>query len=363
MGLRILFLVTDAYGGHGGIAAYNRCLCEAIAEMPEVAEIVVVPRIMRFADASVPSTKIVFMHAAAGSKLHYLQVLISLVHKPFDLLICGHINLLPLAAPFALAKRLPLTLQVHGIDVWSPAPLLRRIWLKYVAAVWTVSGVTRERMNVWAKLKLAKYHVIPNTVRAEKFGVGLRRPDLVERYRLEGAKVVVTLARLAANERYKGVDEMLETLPALLDGEPTLKYLILGDGDDQQRLEDKARALGLADTVVFAGYIGESEKADHLRLADVFALPGRGEGFGIVYLEALACGIPTLGSKVDGSREALRDGELGELVDPDDLASIRDGLLRALKQPKTILPGLDYFSWPNFQARVAGSIRSVLIRS
>ncbi len=79
--------------------------------------------------------------------------------------------------------------------------------------------------------------------------------------------------------------------------------------------------------------IEEAEKADYLRLADVFALPGRGEGFGIVYLEALACGVPAVGSQLDGSREALRGGELGELADPTDPASARMHPARAGKAP------------------------------
>ena len=74
---------------------------------------------------------------------------------------------------------------------------------------------------------------------------------------------------------------------------------------------------GLSDRVVFAGFIPEAEKADHYRLADAYVMPGRGEGFGFVFLEAMACGIPVVGSRLDGSREALRQGDLGILVDPD----------------------------------------------
>ena len=97
-------------------------------------------------------------------------------------------------------------------------------------------------------------------------------------------------------------------LPALAADVPDVAYLIAGDGDDRARLEKKAAALGVADRVVFAGYVPEEEKADHYRLADAFVMPGRGEGFGIVYLEALACGVPVVASSLDASREAVRDG-------------------------------------------------------
>ena len=102
---------------------------------------------------------------------------------------------------------------------------------------------------------------------------------------------MLTLARLSAAERYKGIDELLELMPRLLRDIPSLTYVIAGDGDDRPRLEEKARALGVGSRVVFTGYVPESEKADHFRLADTFAMTGRGEGFGIVYLEALASGV------------------------------------------------------------------------
>jgi phosphatidylinositol alpha-1,6-mannosyltransferase len=118
--------------------------------------------------------------------------------------------------------------------------------------------------------------------------------------------------------------------------------------------------LGLGSHVIFAGFVNECEKADHFRLADVFAMPGRGEGFGFVFLEALACGIPVVGSVVDGSREALQDGALGELVDPSDLVSVRTGIRRALQKPTAIPSGLTHFDWPSFTVRLKAAVDSVL---
>lgn len=355
--MRVLLLTTDSYGGHGGIAYFNRCLAEALSELPEVDEVVVLARLMPFAPVGVPK-KVRFIQKSAGSKFRYVYALLGVANEQFDLVICGHINLLPLAALFASLKRAHMVLQVHGIDVWRPIPRVG-YWLKRVDSVWSVSGVTRDRMNAWAKLPESNYTIIPNTYHPERYGIAPMRQDLIQKYGLEGCEVVMTLARLAGFERYKGIDEILEVMPALLGEVPNLVYVVLGDGDDQQRLQEKAEALGVADKVVFAGYIGEAEKADHLRLADAFALPGRGEGFGIVYLEAMACGVPVVGSKLDGSREALRDGMLGELVDPNDPESIKQGILAALAKPKGIPEGLDYFAWPAFSQRVAAAVRSL----
>lgn len=356
--MRILLLTTDAYGGHGGIALYNRDLVDALAMSADVREIVVIPRTMPFAPEGVPD-KARFLATAAGGKLRFVRAAIAAGLGRFDLVICGHINLLPLAAMLNLKLRAPLALMAYGIDVWRPPSAWTRAWLRSVDAIWSISAITRDRMNAWARLPESKYVLLPNAIHLDRYGMADKRPDLLMRYGLQQRKVIMTLARLPSFERYKGVDEVLEILPSLVDAEPTLSYMVVGDGDDRARLSAKARALGLEQRVIFAGLIDEKEKADHFRLADAFVMPGRGEGFGFVFLEALACGVPAVGSLIDGSREALRDGEIGELVDPASPHSIRAGIVRALAKPKAIPEGLDYFNWPHFRLRLAAAVNSM----
>lgn len=357
--MNILFLATDAYGGHGGIAYYNRCLAEALAEMTEVQRITLLPRSVKSPPGTMPQ-KVSFKAQAAGSKARYVLSLFEQATLKVNMVICGHINLLPMAAAFAAAKRVPLILQVHGIDVWQAPSKLKQTALRQVNQVWAVSSFTRDRMNVWAQLPLSRYTVIHNTIHVERYGMAPKRPDLEGRYGLHGKKVILTLARLDARERYKGIDEILEAMPSLLQQEPNLCYVVAGDGDDQDRLRAKAQQLGIAQQVVFAGYVPEADKADLLRLADVFAMPGRGEGFGIVYLEAMACGVPVVGSLLDGSRDALMNGQLGTLVDPNQPASLQTALLAALKAPKQIPPGLASFAWPAYSQQVAQHIQLMM---
>jgi phosphatidylinositol alpha-1,6-mannosyltransferase len=356
--MRILLLTTDAYGGHGGIALYNRDLVDALASLPSVDEIVVIPRTMRFAAEGVPA-KARFLAHAVGGKTRFVRAAAAAALGHFDLVICGHINLLPLAAILNLKLRAPLALMAYGIDVWRPPSAWTRLWLDSLDAVWSISAITRDRMNAWAGLPEPKYTLLPNAIHLDRYGIADKRADLLLRYGLNGRKVIMTLARLPSFERYKGVDEVLEVLPSLLASEPTLSYLVVGDGDDRSRLVAKVRALGLEQRVIFAGLIDEKDKADHFRLADAFVMPGRGEGFGFVFLEALACGVPAVGSLNDGSREALRGGELGELVDPNSPHSIRAGVVKALAKPKGIPEGLDYFSWPHFRLRLAAAVNSL----
>jgi phosphatidyl-myo-inositol dimannoside synthase len=359
--VRILLLTTDAYGGHGGIALYNRDLAEALAGMPGVEEVVVVPRTLPFAPERIPD-RVRFVAEASGGAGRYVSCAIRSALTRIDLVICGHINLLPLAGLLRLKLRCPLVLMAYGIDVWTQPFRSARLWLRSVSAVWTISRVTRDRMNLWADLPDSAYTVLPNAIHLDRYGIAPKSQDLMARYGLRDRKVIVTLARLPDAERYKGVDEVLHVLPALAAEEPTLVYLVAGDGDDRKRLEAKARGLGIGDRVVFCGFVKETEKADHFRLADVFAMPGRGEGFGFVFLEALACGVPVVGSLVDGSRDALLDGALGELVDPADQNSVRAGIQRALRKPIAIPTELRHFAWPAFTGRLKVAMDSVLSR-
>jgi glycosyltransferase involved in cell wall biosynthesis len=164
----------------------------------------------------------------------------------------------------------------------------------------------------------------------------------------------MTVGRIVAADRYKGFDEVIEVLPNLIRQEPDLVYLIVGRGPDMARLVCKAEALGVASHVVFTGYVAEEEKSAVYRLADAYVMASRGEGFGFVILEALATGIPTVASAIDGGREALRDGMLGQLVNPAKPEELKAAILRALETPKHIPDGLDYFAYPNFERRLHG---------
>jgi phosphatidylinositol alpha-1,6-mannosyltransferase len=169
----------------------------------------------------------------------------------------------------------------------------------------------------------------------------------------------MTLGRLAGEERYEGFDEVIESLPELARKVPTITYLICGDGPDRARLEEKAKSLGVHDRVVFAGLVTDIRKADYYRLADAYVMPSRGEGFGIVFLEALACGLPAMGSTEDGSREALLDGALGELVDPAHAEQVIIGIIKTLSREKGVPDRLCEYSATAFHKRTSEIINEV----
>ncbi|MBO1351801.1 MAG: glycosyltransferase family 4 protein [Hormoscilla sp. GUM202] len=143
--------------------------------------------------------------------------------------------------------------------------------------------------------------------------------------------LLITPGRLDSQEQYKGYDRVLRALPTIIENIPQVHYLIVGKGDDLPRVEQLIQQLNLQHHVTLAGFIPDSELCDHYNLCDVFAMPSKGEGFGIVYLEALACGKPTLGGNQDGAIDALCNGELGALVDPDNIEEIAQTLIQILQ--------------------------------
>lgn len=208
---------------------------------------------------------------------------------------------------------------VHGIDAWDLPEGARRRALSRTDRIVAVSRLTRDRVVALPGIEPGRLRVLPNSFDENAFTPGSKPAALLARYGLQPDQpVLLTVARLDPAERYKGHAEVLAALPRLQGEFPGLRYLIAGQGSYADDLRRQAQALGIADRVIFAGFVPVDELADHYRLADAFVMPSRGEGFGIVFLEAMACGRPVIAGHADGSVDALDNGRLGVLVDPAD---------------------------------------------
>ncbi|NJN86650.1 MAG: glycosyltransferase family 4 protein [Leptolyngbyaceae cyanobacterium SL_7_1] len=152
---------------------------------------------------------------------------------------------------------------------------------------------------------------------------------MIKYYGLADSKVLLTVARLWSGDIYKGVDVTIRALPTIAQVFPTVKYLVIGRGDDQPRLAQLAADLGVADRVVFAGFVATDALVEHYRLADVYVMPSQ-EGFGIVYLEAMACGVPVISGDADGSAEPLKDGKTGWQVPHRDPIAVANACIDSL---------------------------------
>jgi len=215
------------------------------------------------------------------------------------------------------------------------------------------------------KLGLApdKVTILPNTFLPDNFGVRGKSPGLLAKYGFAvDTPIILTVCRLAGAERYKGYDQIVRALPEVQREVPNVRYLLVGAGPDRRRIENLAAEFGVRDAVVFAGPVSDEDLPDYYNLCDLFAMPSKAEGFGIVYLEALASGKPVLAGNKDGSADALANGELGLLVDPDNIHEIAAETIRVLRKqhthPKIFYPEIlrsrvtELFGFQTFQVKV-----------
>lgn len=237
-----------------------------------------------------------------------------------------HIGFAPLALFVKKTLKIKYFVAAHGIEVWKLGDKA-----KYVSCadlVLAVSTFTKNKIldqvpNISSKIK-----ILHNSVDGEEFYI--KSENLRSKYGFKDAdKIIFTLARLSKSEAYKGYDKIIKCMPEILKNVPEAKYLIGGNGDDVQRINNMIHEMGLSDKVFLLGNISSKEKlVDYYNMADVFAMPSKGEGFGIVFIEAMACGTPVVAGDKDGSVDALAGGDLGFLVDPDDSKEIIHSIQR-----------------------------------
>jgi glycosyltransferase involved in cell wall biosynthesis len=205
--------------------------------------------------------------------------------------------------------------------------------LRAADEILAVSQWTRDRVLSLGGIDPERISILPNTVDESRFSVSAKPVRLAERYRIApDEKVILSVARLDATERYKGYDRLIRCLPRLLKECGPVHFILVGEGEDKARADALAKILGIERYLTLAGFVADEELADHYRIADVFAMPSTGEGFGIVFLEAMSCGTPVIAGNCDGSVDALGNGELGLLIDPENVDEIVDAIKRMIRR-------------------------------
>ena len=326
-GPRGMLILLPQLLGFGGIPRYCQALLRALSEVFPAAELSAVS----VNDREIPfdnplAGRLQFRGAGPrGRAMHHSRFVAyvlsaALLRRP-DIIVCGHINLMPLAWIVGRLVGAPVSLLAYGIDVWQP-PRLLRFAARRADQVVPISRYTASRMKAWG-IRSELMMVLPDSVDGEVY-----RP--IRAVPAGPGPEILTVARLDASERYKGIERVLETLPRLRQRYPNLRYVVVGRGDDQKRLHAAAHALGVADAVDFRGFVPDELLPRTYSSADLFVMPSTGEGFGFVFIEAMACGTPVIGGNRDGSVDALLDGRIGRLIDPDDVTALVDAIAEEL---------------------------------
>jgi phosphatidylinositol alpha-1,6-mannosyltransferase len=312
----ILALVTDAFGGRGGIAQYNRDFASALARTPGGGRVDLLPRVAPDAYDALPPN--LTQHPARLGRVAYVLAACRLAArlKPQHIY-CGHLYMAPLAWCLARLTGAQLIVQAHGVEAWTRPALATRLAAEQADLILAVSRETRARVLDWARVAPERVRVVSNTVAGEFAPADADRAR--DRLKLDNAFVLLTVGRLDSRERYKGHEQLIGLLERLEAEGLDPVYLIVGEGDDRSRLSDLAVRLGVADRVRFLGHAPREDLAGLYAAADLFVLASTGEGFGIVLLEAMACGAPALALAAGGTADPLADGALGRLVEERSL--------------------------------------------
>lgn len=315
-GANILALVTDAYGGRGGIAQYNRDFLGALGEIELLSWITILPR--QVPDPPEPPKGIRQLPARSGRIRYSVAAFRTALVQPVDLVFCGHLFMAPLAALIAKLKHAKLVIQTHGLEAWSRPSRWQRAAVEQADLVLSVSRHTRAAVLSWSAIAPERAVVVPNTVR-EIFepGDGSAQRSVLG---LDSKRVLLTVGRMVSHEQYKGHDRVIAAIPELVKCGHDIYYLIVGEGDDRSRLESLALKVDVKDRVRFLGAVDAKTLAEIYGCADLFVMPSTGEGFGVAFLEAMVSGTPALGLDVAGSRDALGDGELGSMIPENELS-------------------------------------------
>ena len=317
--IRVLALVTDAFGAYGGIAQYNRDFLSQLAAVDIVSDVHVLPRIW---DGTAPkSDASIRLYAPSMHKFAYAAraAWLALKLKP-DLIYCGHLYHGPLALRLAKLCGARLMSQLHGTEVWEPLSQALLRPLEQSDKVLCVSRDTKARYERQSINAPDNAHVLHNTVGPE-FVPG-DRSEARKQFGVADEYVLLSVSRLdARNGGYKGHEKVIDALPDLLVQRPDALYLIGGVGDDYERLAALVETRNLNAHVRFFGKVSAEHLPALYRAADLFVLPSTGEGFGIVYLEAMASGTLAIGINAGGAPDALRHGHLGICVEPEDFKS------------------------------------------
>jgi phosphatidylinositol alpha-1,6-mannosyltransferase len=251
------------------------------------------------------------------------------LHRP-SIMLAAHPNLVSVATAMkALAPAMHVLVMSHGIEVWKPLPAFRRWALRRATRVLAPSVDTAKKLAVVQGVGAKKICRLPWGLDPDFLTLAEKPRDLPRPLGFPDGLVLLTVGRWVASEQYKGVDDLIRVLPCLLEMEPDFHLVAVGEGDDRPRLERLAQELGVGQRVHFLNWAPKNKLAACYARCDIFALPSGGEGFGLVFLEAMALEKPVVGGAPGGTRDLIENGVNGFLVPHGDVESLA-GVLRTL---------------------------------
>ena len=352
-GRQTLLLVPEIFSSEGGIPRicqlYLRALCDLAGPNDQIRLIALNDDFFCDEDLQrVTGGRLTEAIACGKNKARFIATTLRLSRKT-DHIVCAHVAQLPTAlAARTVNPRLRYDLIAHGIEVWRPIALVERIALRKARHVFCVSDYTRRQLLHRCPLPAGKAVVLANAL-DPAFPIAAEAPPAPV-----GPPTIVLVARLNRADREKGFESMIQAMPAVREAIPTARLQIIGRGDALTELVELSRHQGTEDCVDFLGYVDDARMREALRDCTLFALPSGKEGFGLVYIEAMASGRPCLGARAGGVPEVITP-ETGVLVELGNVASLAGACVAALNKKwnaSASLARAHHFSYPVFKERL-----------
>jgi len=375
-----VLILTTRLDGAGGIEGYGRLVVRAVNDSGIEADVL---SVRAENAAGGPSRESLALDMGRRTTpWNGLRLLADAVRRgrAYDLTLCVHVATAPLAAVLRAIYGIPYVVVGHGIEVWDTLRRTRRTALARASRVVAVSRFTASALIDRQGVKPERIQIVHPCVDPDLMALAGDEPDTLERGpAANGPVTLLTVARLSAQERYKGCDTVIRMLPAIVRQAGPVRYCIVGGGNDRPRLESLAKHHGVAEIVTFAGPAARGDLAARYRACDIFVMPSvlehradgwTGEGFGIVYIEAAAFGLPVVAGSGGGAPEAVRDGVSGVVVNgasPDAVAAAlvrlaRDRDLRRAMGEAGRQWVRERFTFPRFRAEIAAAAAAAALR-
>ncbi|MEM9120067.1 MAG: glycosyltransferase family 4 protein [Cyanobacteria bacterium P01_F01_bin.56] len=341
MAIQICCVAPNIFGFTGGIQIYTRNLLEQLQVLLPEAQYTTLlkyDRAIDIANSQAPIRGIRFYCFGQWPRqVQTLMMTLTLLWLAFRypqmLFIATHANY---AKALCLAKRLfkiRYWVVAHGLEVWQVESGRLQTALQQADGIAAVSQYTRQRLIQEQAIPADRIRILVNTFDASRFRLAPKPPHLLKQYGLtRHQKVILTVCRLGGEAAlYKGYEHIIRLLPQLKAYFPDIQYVLVGKGGDRHRLRKLVVDLDLQANVILPGFVPDADLPAYYNLCDLFAMPSTGEGFGIVYLEALSSGKPVLAGNQDGAIDPLLNGRLGCLVPPHEREAIAKELLNILQ--------------------------------
>ena len=367
-------MITGAFDSDGGIAALNRLTISALAEQYSL-------DILLFAEKETNGTVIdpryisnalpIHARAFSGNKMIFVfSAWRAILFNKYDLILVDHVNLASSLAPLCWLGLGKYTVWLCGMEVFPPRPDFEgRIGLKYASRRLAISEYTRQNIEArYPKLSIEVCDLALDPVRHDPSEYLEEDAGAVEMESLDGnrrrlnRRVVLHVGRMSTFERFKGQEVLIDAFPIIHKKNPDAQLVLAGKGDDFERLKSRALSLPLDvhANIFMPGFVADDLLERLYRLCFLFAMPSIGEGFGLVYLEAMSRGKPCVGARADATPCVIREGETGVLVDdPRSTKQVADSIIWLFEHPESAKQmgraGYDlvqaYYLFPHFRER------------